>query len=154
MKTVNLPEDLEGPNDKFFSHPMVQTYLATAGTKTVINWKDVVDESIKDNKYLKLHTKLLEITDTVVKKGARGYFWLVCSTQVGDILGSIKGFVPTFVEQYALGYPIIMFLGVLDKRWRIYTDVSLPNQTMLLGAGFSKKHVNYYADITIDNFGQ
>jgi hypothetical protein len=100
MKTVNLPEDLEGPNDKFFSHAMVQVYLATAGTKTVIDWKDVVDESIKDDKYLKLHTKLLEITDTVVKKGARGYFWLVCSTQVGDILGSIKGFVPTNRERY------------------------------------------------------
>lgn len=151
MKQVNLPEDLEGPNDKFFSHPMVQTYLATAGTNETIDWNKITESTVPGD-YSKLHKKLLDVTNTIIKKGARGYFWLVCSPEMGDVLASIKSFVPTFVEQYALGYPIIMFMGILDKRWRIYTDVALPNQTMLLGTGFSKKHVNFYANITVENF--
>lgn len=143
MKSVNLPEDLESPNDKFFNSQMLQLLLNTAGTQEKIQW----DQNDVDS----LSKKLLEITNAVIKKGGRGYFWLVCSSEIGEILSSSKKFVSNFFEQYPLGYPIIMFMGILDKRWRIYTDLSMSNKTILLGCGFSKKHVNYYANITLEN---
>lgn len=152
MKQVNLPDDLEGPNDKFFNHALVQSLLTTAGTNETIDWTVLNELALGVDPYTKLHKKLLDITNTIIKKGAKGYFWLVCSPEMGDVLASIKSFTPTFVEQYALGYPIIMFMGILDKRWRIYTDLALPNQTILLGSAFSKKHVNFYANITVENF--
>lgn len=149
MKQVNLPDDLESPNDKFFTHPVVDWFLTNAGSTETVNWDDVIDNKNKENKYQKLVQKLYEITDSVVKKGAKGYFWLICSPQVSDMLATQKSFNSAFLEQFPLGYQIVLHMGTLEKRWRIYSDLALNNNTMLLGAGFSKKHLNYYCKINL-----
>lgn len=152
MKSVNLPDELESANDKFFTHPVVEWFLTNAGSEEIIDWKTVVDNKDKENKYKKLHAKLLEITNVVVGKGARGYFWLIASPQISDILASIKPiFVSAGLDQLPLGYPIVLRQGILDKRWLIYSDLALTNDIMLMGAGFSKKHNNYYCKIKIIN---
>jgi hypothetical protein len=154
MKAVNLPEDLEGPNDKFFTHPIVEWFLANAGTTETIDWKNVVDIKAKEkeNKYKSYHEKLIAITETVISKGGRGYFWLVCSPKMSDVFRSMGIFTGEFFEQIPLGYPIVLYMGVLDKRWRVYSDMGVKDNVMLLGCCFSKKHNNYYCKINIENF--
>lgn len=153
MKQVNLPEDLESANDRFFTHPVVEWFLHNAGNVATIDWNTVFDKKDKENKYKNLHTRLTEITDVIVKQGGKGYFWLITSPQLSDILGTMKSlFVSACVDQLPLGYPVVLHQGILDKRWRIYSDLALTNNKMLMGAGFSKKHVNYYCNITIENY--
>ena len=153
MKSVNLPDDLESPNDKFFTHPVVDWFLNNAGSTETFDWITVVDNKNKDNKYKKFHSKLSEITEMLVQKGARGYFWLITSPQVSDILATMKPiWVSACLDQLPLGYPIVLHQGTLDKRWRIYSDLALTNNIMLMGAGFSKKHANYYCKIKVENY--
>lgn len=157
MKSINLPEDLEPANDKFFTHPVVEWFLNNAGSTETINWNEVVDnkenKDNKDNKYKKLLARLLEITEMLVKKGGRGYFWLVVSPQMSNVFTGMKTiFASDFLDQFPLGYPIVLRMGILDKRWLIYSDLSLTNDTMLMGACFSKKHANYYCKIKVENY--
>lgn len=39
MKSVNLPDELESANDKFFTHPVVEWFLTNAGSEEIIDWK-------------------------------------------------------------------------------------------------------------------
>jgi len=153
MKSVNLPEDLETPNDRFFTHPVVEWFLANAGSTESIDWSEMVDAKDKDNKYKKYINKIYQITDMVVSKGGRGYFWLVCSPRMSNFFTLMKPiFTSEVLDQFPLGYPIVMFMGILDKRWRIYSDLGLRDDTMLLGCCFSKKHANYYCKIDVKNW--
>lgn len=153
MKSVNLPDDLESPNDKFFTHPVVDWFLTNAGSAETIDWNDMVDTKDKENKYKKLLAKLLEITEMLVKKGGKGYFWLVVSPQMSNIFTAMKPiFVSDLLDQFPLGYPIVLFMGTLDKRWRIYSDLALTNDTMLMGSCFSRKHANFYCKIKVENY--
>lgn len=153
MKSVNLPDELESPNDRFFTHPVVEWFLNNAGSTETIDWNEVVDNKDKDNKYKKLLSRIQEITDMVVEKGGRGYFWLMVSPRMSNIFTAMKSlFASDCLDQFPLGYPIVLFMGTLDKRWRIYSDLALTNDTMLMGCCFSKKHANYYCKIKIENY--
>lgn len=150
MKSVNLPDDLEQPSDRFFTHPVVEWVLKNAGSTETIEWKKVVDDKDKDNKYTKYLTRLVEITDMVVSKGGRGYFWIVCSPRMANIFAGMRNiFASEATDQFPLGYPIVLFMGILDKRWRIYSDLAMTDDTMVMGCCFSAKHVNYYCKIDI-----
>jgi hypothetical protein len=153
MKSVNLPDDLEQPNDRFFTHPVVDWFLTNAGSTEAIDWNDVVDPKDKDNKYKKYISRLIEITEMVVEKGGRGYFWLICSPHMSNVFASMRPlFTSEALDQFPLGYPIVLFMGILDKRWRIYSDLALKNDTMLMGCCFSKRHANYYCKIEVKNY--
>lgn len=153
MKSVNLPDDLESANDKFFTHPVVEWFLANAGNKETIDWTGMVDTKDKEFKYKKLIARLIEITDMIISKGGRGYFWLVCSPQVANHFMQMRTmFTSDALEQFPFGYPIVLRMGILDKRWLIYSDMALKNDTMLMGSCFSKKHANYYCNIKVENY--
>jgi hypothetical protein len=153
MKSVNLPDELEQPNDRFFTHPIVEWFLNNAGSTEEIDWNEVVDPKDKENKYKKYVSRLIEITEMVVGKGGRGYFWIVCSPRMSNVFTSMRPiFTSDVLDQFPLGYPIVLFMGILDKRWRIYSDLGLKDDTMLMGCCFSKKHVNYYCKIDIKNY--
>ena len=146
MKQVFLPEDLESPNDKFFTHPVVEWLLNNAGSTLNIDWK-----SLGKSKESGLYQKLLEITNMIISKGGRGYFWVVCHPETVDLVSTLPSFVTAYNEQFPLGYPIVMHIGTLGKRWRIYSDPLVDKNTLLMGPGFSKKHVNFYCKTLLEN---
>jgi len=151
MKQVNTPDDCESPNDRFFTHPVVDWFLTNAGTTITFDWKTLsLGDTIKE-KNEALYTKLVETTNMVVQKGGKGFFWIVCTPQMSDFMATSVNFVPAFNEQFPLGYNIVQRMGILGKRWLIYSDPLVAADTLLIGAGFSKKHVNYYCKIKIEN---
>ena len=153
MKSVNLPDDLEQPNDRFFTHPVVEWFINNAGSTEEIDWSQMVDTKNKDNKYNNYLERLMEITDMVVSKGGKGYFWLVCSPRMSNVFTQMRTlFTAEATDQFPLGYPIVLFMGILDKRWRVYSDLALKDEQMLLGCCFTKKHNNYYCKIDVKNY--
>lgn len=150
MKQVNTPDDCESPNDRFFTHPVVEWFLTNAGTTVTWDWTTISGDTIKE-KYEALYIKLVETTNMVVHKGGKGFFWLVCTPEMSDLLATTVNFVPAFNEQFPLGYNIVQRMGILGKRWLVYSDPLVPVGTILIGAGFSKKPNNYYCKIKIEN---
>ena len=153
MKRGNLPDDLESPNDIFFTHPVVEYFLTNSGTQAETDWDTFTGETIKD-KFESLYLNLVELTNVIVAKGGKGYFWVVCSNAMENALevGAGTKFAPAYFEQVPLGYNIVMHMGILDKRWRIYSDPLIEVNTILIGAGFSKKSNNYYCKLKVNNF--
>jgi len=150
MRRVNLPEDLEEPNDAFFNHQLVDLVLKQAGTQATINW-----HCFSEPKHESLYVKLREITNTLLAKGTKGYFWLVMPPDINEILETNfpKKYSTVHMEQLPLGYNCVLFTGTFDKRWRMYTDPLLTD-TMVMGATFSKKTPVFYATLKLDGYGK
>ena len=153
MKSVNLPDDIESPNDKFFTHPVVEWFLTNAGSTETVDWSDGFDAKDKEFKYKKLINRLIEITDMIVSKGGKGYYWIVCSPPIANVFMQMRSiFTSDALDQFPFGYPIVLRMGILDKRWLIYSDMALKNDTMLMGCCFSRKHANFYCKIKVENY--
>jgi hypothetical protein len=153
MKQVNLPEDLESANDKFFTHPVVEWFLNNAGTQVATPWECLCLGDTTKERYEALYTKFVEITNIILSKGGKGYFWIICNPKIWNIIdGATPNYVPSHFEQFPLGYDLVQYMGTLAKRWRIYTDSLMAPNTILFGAGFSKKHANYYCKLTLEGF--
>lgn len=150
MKSVNWPDDLEGVNDAFFNRINVQHCLGSADPLTLDYSKDLLGGTVKE-KMEALVSKLKEYTLQMTKKGAKGFFWLVCSDDMVSMFENTQAdFRPVGIDQMPLGYDCILYMGTLNKRWRIYQDPHM-NNTILIGAGFSRKSKNYYSKVTIEN---
>ena len=152
MKSVNFPDDLESPNDKFFTHQVVEWFLKNAGTSAEWDWELAGKD--KKEQYEALYTKLVELTNVIITKGGKGYFWTIVHPRMFDFISATadKAFATALCEQFPLGYTNILHMGVLDRRWRVYTDTSLDPNNILIGCGFSKKHNNYYCNMKALNF--
>lgn len=145
MRPVNLPEDLEPANDAFFTHQLIELILKQAATHVTANWHDLTS----------LYDKLREVQNTLLVKGAKGYFWLVMPPEINEILeiNHPKKYVTVPMDQLPLGYNCILYMGTLDKRWRMYADPLLKD-TVVMGATFSKKNPNFYATLKLEGFGK
>jgi len=150
MRRVNLPEDLEEPNDAFFNHQLVELILKQAETQIAINWHDCYGPQ-NENIYFNLR----QITNTLLFKGAKGYFWLILPPDINEILETYlpKKYVSVPMEQLPLGYNCVLFTGTFDKRWRMYTDPLLTD-TIVIGATFSKKSPAFYATLKLEGYGK
>ncbi len=153
MKQVNFPDELESPNDKFFTHAVVDWFLQNAGNKSEFDWTELTLGATAKEKCEALNNKFIEITNLVTSKGGKGFFWIIVHPRMFDFLSNWSTkLVSPMIDQFPLGFDNIIFMGILDKRWRIYTDNLLDPNNMLMGAGFSKKHNNYYCNIKANNF--
>ena len=72
MKQVNLPDECESPNDRFFTHPVVDWFINNAGNTVNFDW-DTFGRTTGEKKAEVLYTKLIETTNMVVQKGGKGF---------------------------------------------------------------------------------
>lgn len=149
MRKVNLPEDIESPNDAFFSHQLVDLIVNQAATQKTVNW-----HGISISRPESLYNLLREMTDTIIVKGGKGYFWLVMPPSINELfeINFPKKYVSVPMDQLPLGYNCVLYTGTFDKRWRMYIDPLLTN-SIIIGATFSKKNPNFYGVLKLDNYG-
>jgi hypothetical protein len=138
MQKVNYPDDLEMPNDSFLTHQIVEKLLKIADTKSQIGHTNDI-----------LSSKLRELTQEIISKGGKGFFWIVSTPEIVSILESWQKFSPSPLEQIPLGYPHVMFRGIIEKKWRLYEDLLLTKNTLLMGTGFSLKPPTYYGILQV-----
>lgn len=150
MRRVNLPEDLEEPNDAFFNRQIVDLVLKQAGTQLTTDW-----HTFSEPKHEGLYVKLRELANILLFKGAKGYFWLVTPPEINELLETNypKKYSTVHMEQLPLGCNCVLFMGTFDKRWRMYAD-SVLTDTVVMGATFSKKAPAFYGTLKLEGFGK
>jgi hypothetical protein len=161
MRRVNLPEDIESPSDAFLKHDLVAKFAVIASTKNTFTWEEDKSEmfngfphtiSNQENNKKALFAKINETTEQVVAKGGKGYFWIVAHPKLAKHLENSSYFRNAPDEQMPLGYSYVMWIGTLDRTWRLYTDPLVKVDELLIGAGFSPKTAAYYGLLTAEGF--
>lgn len=98
-------------------------------------------------KYQSLTVKICETTQVLIRNGASGYFWIICSPEVSSIFEkSVK--TNKKHDYYPMGIKNRQFIGIMDKRWRVYVDPNMQPTYLLIGHDNS----NDLARIAIANF--
>lgn len=150
--------------EKFFCHTEVEELLANAGTVCVWDFNTALGESIKE-KYETLYYKVSELSNVLMKKGASGYFWIVCSPEVASIFETAThGFYPLSSEEFESYYgknkqvPMggwtdqLQYRGLIHSKWRLYVDPKLDMNRVLIGANDTKGDPLHYGRMSICNF--
>lgn len=165
-----------------FVTPTFETFLTESQIKTIVRNVHVVEildfnqlrgDTIKE-KYEDIYLKILDVTNKLIANGAKGYFWILTTTEVGNIFQScIAGFVPTDIDklngQLPLGMPGIKYTGLISSKWRLYetNDNDLVSYgkiysagalqpekyaSMLIGCNDTPQYSSHYGIINMSNF--
>lgn len=107
------------------------------------------------DKYESLRIKILEVSYVLIKNGAKGYFWVLCSPEIAAILDVTSKFeherdLPVS-NYYPMGFSEKKCIGILDKRWRVYADPDMKDLRIVVGCG-SEADPKIMARISIANF--
>jgi len=153
MRRVNWPDGIEMPNDMLFDHKFVEHVQKNIGATATCH---PTGDSLKE-KYTSLYAKLKELTNTILSKGGKGFFWIVTSSDIVNWIEEVtyekyarSKFILSADDHMPLGYNYVAFWGILDRKWRVYVDPLVPADNMLIGAGYAKKTSEYYASLKID----
>lgn len=121
---------------------------------TVNYWDaNVAYGELLKEKVTSFHVKLTELTLVMIRKGAKGLFWLVVSPEVlGMIETSANYRANTDNDQYPMGTDEVLEVGVLNRQWRIYVDPLLSHDTAIVGVGEEIDETGEYGLLKISNF--
>lgn len=140
----------------FLTHEFVVKKVETAGIRCCWDWNTALGDTVKE-KYESLYVKLVELTNVMVVKGAKGYFWIVAAPEIGSIFETATaGFFPAlcdgnYSQQVPLGVPDIYELGLVNRKWKLFVDPSLDNTTVLIGVGMENEDPKHYGVLKIAN---
>lgn len=105
-------------------------------TKTTCYWDfnnalgDCISE--KSESFL---VKLREVSQVMIRKGAKGYFWIVGSPEVLEMFQR-PSFVPNSEPHYMpMGFQFRQHVGTFERKWRLYADSEIACNTLLIGCG-------------------
>lgn len=148
----------------FFDSEGLADIAKTAGTVAAWDFLTALGDTIKE-KYESLYVKCHELTSILLRKGAKGYFWIATSPEVASIFETATaGFWPIssreFQDQYGtedlgvapLGLPQVTYRGSVNYRWRLYADTMMPQNMVLIGCNDKKEDTSHYAKLIIHNF--
>lgn len=148
-----MKNKLERLTSDFLTHDFIVAKLEAAVTSGCWDWNAALGDTVKE-KYESLYCKLVELTYVLVTKGAKGYFWIVASPEVGSIFET-AGFCPSnteYGEQIPLGIPDIYELGTMSRKWKVFVDTNMQQEVILVGAGMNEEDPKYYGVLKIANF--
>lgn len=149
--------------ETFFTHEELQDISNNACTVCAWDFNTCLGDTIKE-KYESLYVKLHELTNVLVKKGAKGYFWIVCSENISAIIETCTaGFMPSPIDcldtyntplqgQYPLGMESIEYVGLLNGKWRIYRDSEMTyDSSLIIGCNDRREDPTHYGRMSIAN---
>ena len=145
-------DEFELLKSNFLNHKMIEEKIAESQTMCTWDFNTALGNTIRE-KYESLYVKLVEITNVMLRKGAKGYFWIVSSPEVASIFETANySFHPVgslYDSQMPMGGSEIYEIGVLDHRWRLYVDHNIEQNVVLVGVGMEKSQ---NAVLKITNF--
>lgn len=146
--------------DSFLSHSEIKDLLERACTVDVWDYHNALGCSIKE-KYESLYCRLMDVTKVLIRKGASGYFWIVCGPETGSIFQTMTSMFDPNPEPYdeeqlvagqiPMGMGRVRYEGLLNLKWRVYVDEGLDNE-ILVGCNDTLEQPSHYAKIQIANF--
>ncbi len=117
-----------------FVMPTFETFLTESQIKTAVKNAHIIEaldfnqlrgDTYKE-KYEDFYLKILDVTNKLITNGAKGYFWILTTTEVGNIFKCVAGFAPNYDDvdklngQLPLGMPGIKYTGLISSKWRLY----------------------------------
>lgn len=112
------------------THEQVVEAISKAGTRMAWDWNTVSGDTFPE-KYESVYVKLVEMTSVLIRKGLKGYFWVVCDSILGELFEKWlicgKGIFP-------MGVSDIESRGILNKKWEVFVDPLLEYGHILVGA--------------------
>jgi hypothetical protein len=117
----------------FLNPQNIAAMRETAHTITCWDFNNALGETLTE-KFKSAYIKIMEVTNVLIAKGAKGYFWVVMTPEVSSMFTTLKlEYTPDQVE---MGMEGVTEVGILDRRWRMYVENSLyERQTILVGCG-------------------
>lgn len=137
--------------DLFIKKLDIESSISSAGTVSCWDFNTALGGTMAE-KYESFHVKIVEASNVLIRKGAKGYFWIVCSPEVStmfDVTNKLKA--GNKYEYYPMGLCDKQCVGTIDKRWRVYIDPIMSMNHVLIGHD-SIAEPNDMARITIANF--
>lgn len=150
--------------ETFFSGEELMEIIDHCGTRTVWDFNTSLGESIGE-KYESLYVKCVEVTEELIRNGAKGYFWIATSAEISSIFETAYGFCHAsrdsagFEPQHRIGgvmpmgIPmIVIYAGAVHEKWRIYRCSQIPANQILIGCNDRREHASHYGRISVANF--
>jgi len=102
------------------THDLVLERLVNAATVCDWSFDNALGKTFKE-KFPSLYVKLIELTNVVVAKSGQGFFCIVVSPLVLNIIEE-SGQLEYSCDHFPIGYNEVYPVGVLSRRWRVYCD--------------------------------
>ena len=145
----------------FFTPDELHDILENAGTIGVWDFNTSLGDTIKE-KYESLYVRVVELTNVLIHKGAKGYFWIVTSPMVASIFEcATAGFIPAghwsdsdrgeIGGIYPMGLHEVQYLGRVDRRWRLYADPTMAPDQILIGCNDMLEDYSHYGRLNVSN---
>lgn len=146
MGTHNYTND--DPNG-FFTAKRVKELLDGAETVGVV---DFAIFPLEDQ--LSIPHKISEATSILLRKGARGHFWVLTSPEIYSLIyNAVESFLMRAGGHEPLALqPGVTSMGILGKHWRIFVSPEFPTFRLLIGADFDERPMSHYARLSISNY--
>lgn len=148
--------------ENFLTHQQLVRLCQEAMTVCCWDFNTSLGNTIRE-KYQSLHIKVNELTATLMKKGAAGYFWIVTSPEISSIIEtatySFMSISPSDEElamiiqgHFPMGIKGIQLKGLLHSKWRIYVDAEWDLESILVGCNDTIQPLEHYGRLAIANF--
>jgi len=139
--------------EKFLSHEELIRCMDGAAIVSPWDFATAIGDTIFEKRQSVL-LKINEVTSVMIRKGASGLFWVVCSPEVFTFFDNDTGFESnaSLDDQISMGTKEISYRGMLSKRWRIYVDPSWEMSKMLIGVGSEVGDPKNYCKLQLSNF--
>jgi hypothetical protein len=134
----------------FDSHDLVMDAIEQA---TVRGFREFGEDDLLVEKQNALESHVREITYHMIDQKAEGYFWIVTSEKLAELLTCRISFVLDFNTPHLHmgGYKTVKH-GILDRRWEVWVDPQLPADKLLVGHTPNRETPLVYGVITVKNF--
>lgn len=151
--------------EEFFTHEELKEITDDAGTICLWDYNKALGDTVRE-KYESLYCKINELTQTLIKKGAAGYFWIVVSPEIVSVFETSLNYRPFDTDETNYGnygpidgvFPMgirdgsVIACGSVNKKWRLYKDSLLPTGMLIIGCNDVKEDRDHYAKMIICNF--
>lgn len=137
------------PKQNFWAKPCDLKRLLSQA-QCVVDFEAVGETVLSE--YETIHSSILDATNILVKKGAKGFFWIATSDDISYIFQAASRFFENNYNYSSVEVDGIAYVGSLFDRWRIFTCDAIPENQMLIGVNNTEESSSHYAKLSITNF--
>ena len=141
-------------SDLQLNHEIVETLLGSAATVCSWDFSSAYGDTLMEKRQALL-ASLTQTSNIICRKGGCGFFWVVVGP---DMLNMVDGFSLAWAkeaEYRPMGTSKVEYIGILDRRWKVFCDQYAPPHQILIGVGYlpAKDYIpEHYGRLSVANF--
>lgn len=144
--------------ETFFTHEQIEDFIKNAKTFSAWDFACACGDTIKE-KYEDFYVKLVELNKILLRKGAKGWFFIVTTSEIASIIDlSMNGAYTSNIINYKIhgvlpqGLPDVKYIGSVGNKWLVFSDDQLAANVLLMGCNDQVEDYSHYAKLSVANF--